>query len=87
MVLGDWEYQAMHIPGSLRINTFEEGLEALDPEDDIVIYDSGPDCAVSRRDYKILKYHGYGHVRCYAGGLEEWVRAGHPLEGAGVRRV
>ena len=77
----------MHIPGSLRINTFEEGLEALDPEDDIVIYDSGPDCAVSRRDYKILKYHGYGHVRCYAGGLEEWVRAGHPLEGAGVRRV
>ena len=44
MVLGEWEYQAKHIPGSLRINTLEEGLEALEPDDDIVIYDSSPAC-------------------------------------------
>ncbi len=83
MVLGEWEYQAKHIPGSLRINTIEEGLGALDPDDDIVVYDSGPDCVASRRAYRIMKEYGYERVRCYAGGLEEWERLGHPLEGRG----
>ena len=87
MVLGEWEYQAKHIPGSLRINTLEEGLEALDPNDDIVIYDSGPACVASRRAYRILRNYGYERVKCYAGGLEEWESAGHPLEGIGIRGV
>ena len=87
MVLGEWEYQAKHIPGSLRINTLEEGLEALEPDEDIVIYDSGPACVASRRAYRVLKNHGYERVRCYAGGLEEWESSGHLLEGTGIRRV
>ena len=87
MVLGEWEYQAKHISGSLRINTLEEGLEALEPDDDIVIYDSSPACVASRRAYRVLKYHGYERVRCYAGRFEEWESAGHPLEGTAIRRV
>ena len=84
MVMGDWEYQAKHIPGSLRISTVEEGFKALDPDDDIVLYDTGPNCVASRRAYRLLKYHGYERVRCYAGGLEEWESARYALEGEGL---
>jgi rhodanese-related sulfurtransferase len=84
MVLGEWEYRAKHIPGSLRISTVEEGLKALDPSDEIVLYDSGPDCSASRMAYRILKSHGYERVRRYAGGLEEWEIVGYPLEGEHV---
>ena len=83
MVLGEWEYRAKHIPGSLRVSTVEEGAEALDPDDEIVLYDSGPYCVASRMAYRILKENGYQHVRRYAGGLEEWESAGHPLECVG----
>jgi rhodanese-related sulfurtransferase len=81
MVLGEWEYRAIHIPGSLRVSSAEEGANTLDPDDEIVLYDSGRYCVASRMAYRILKEHGYPHVRCYAGGLEEWESAGYPLEG------
>jgi rhodanese-related sulfurtransferase len=83
MVLGEWEYRAKHIPGSLRVSKVEEGAEALDPDDEIVLYDSGPYCVASRMAYRMLKDNGYQHVRRYAGGLEEWESAGHPLERVG----
>jgi rhodanese-related sulfurtransferase len=82
MVLEEWEYRAKHISGSLRVSTVEEGAEALDP-DEIVLYDAGFYCVASRIAYRILKENGYQHVRRYAGGLEEWESAGHPLERVG----
>jgi rhodanese-related sulfurtransferase len=84
MVLGEWEYRAKRIPGSLRVSTLEEGLETLDPNDEIVLYDSGPHCPASRMAYKMLKNHGYERVRRYAGGMEEWESACYPLEGQQV---
>ena len=84
MTLGEWEYRTSHIPGSMRISTVQEALEALDPKDEIVLYDSGPSCPASRLAYKFLKAHGYERVRRYAGGLEAWVGAGHSLEGESV---
>ena len=81
MVLGEWEYRAKHIPGSLRVSTPEEGLEVLDPDDEIVLYDSGPACPASRMACRFLKAHGYRRVRRYAAGLEEWESAEYPLEG------
>ena len=48
MTLGEWEYRTSHIPGSLRISTVEEALEALHPHEEIILYDSGPPCAASR---------------------------------------
>jgi rhodanese-related sulfurtransferase len=84
MTLGEWEYRAKHIPGSLRVSTIKEALEALDPHDEIVLYDSGPHCPASRMAYKILKNHGYERVRRYAGGLEEWESTCYPLEGEQV---
>ena len=84
MTLGEWEYRTMHIPGSKRVSTVQEALEALDPEDEIVLYDSGPSCPASRMALRILKNHGYERVRRYAGGLEAWETAGYPLEGEGI---
>ena len=84
MTLGEWEYRITHIPGSMRVSTVQEALEALDPEDEIVLYDSGPSCPASRLALKFLKAHGYERVRRYAGGLEAWVGVGYPLEGESV---
>ena len=84
MALGEWEYKAKHIPGSLRLSTMEEALEALDPKDEIVIYDSGPQCPAGRMACRILKHHGYQRLRRYAGGLEAWEEAGYALEGEGT---
>jgi rhodanese-related sulfurtransferase len=84
MTLGEWEYRTTHIPGSMRISTVQEALEALDPEDEIVLYDSGPPCPASRLAFRLLKDHGYERVRRYAGGLEAWATAGYPLEGESV---
>ena len=84
MTLGEWEYRTTHIPGSMRISTAQEALEALDSKDEIVLYDSGPPCPASRLAFKFLMAHGYERVRRYAGGLEAWVGAGYPLEGESV---
>ena len=84
MVLGEWEYRATRISGSLRVSTPEEGLEALDPDEEIVLYDSGPSCPASRVACRFLKAHGYVRVRRYDGGLEDWESAGYALEGEGV---
>ena len=84
MSLGEWEYRTTRIPGSMRVSTVKEALEALDPADEIVLYDSGPPCPASRMAFRILKDHGYERVRCYAGGLEAWATAGYPLEGESV---
>ena len=83
MSLGEWEYKAKHLPGSLRVSTVEEALQVLTPDDEIVIYDSGPQCPASRIACSILKHHGYQRLRRYAGGLEEWEKAGYVLEHRG----
>jgi hypothetical protein len=52
MVLGEWEYRAKRISGSLRVSASRKMLQA--------------------------------RVRRYAAGLEDWERAGYPLEGESV---
>ncbi len=86
MALGEWAYQAKHIPGSLHFNTIEEGLKALDPNDEIVVYCSNVTCVASVAAYRHLRDQGYKHVRRYAGGVQDWEEAGYPLEGEFVER-
>jgi len=86
MVLSEWAYRAKHIPGSLHFDTEEEGLKALDPDEEIVLYDSSPLCPASRMAYNYLEAHGFKRVRRYRGGLEDWEGAGYPLEGELVGR-
>ncbi len=79
--LGEWEFAAKHIPGSIHFASRGAMLGALRPEDDIVVYCTNPSCAASIAAYEVLVNRGYPHVRRYAGGLEDWEAAGLPLDG------
>ena len=81
MALGDWQYRAKHIPGSLHFPTQQEALAELAQDDEIVVYCSSYDCSASVIAYEYLVHHGYTHVRRYAGGILDWEEAGYPLEG------
>lgn len=81
MVLGDWAYQAKHIPGSINLSNPAKSAEILDPNDEIVVYCSNVTCVASIAAYKMLKDGGYENVRRYAGGLLDWEDAGYTLEG------
>ena len=82
--LGDWEYRASHIPGSLHFSTPEETLRGLGVDDEIVVHCSNPSCMASVALYQLLERNGYRNVRRFAGGLQEWQEAGFPLEGETV---
>jgi rhodanese-related sulfurtransferase len=87
MALGDWEYRAKHIPGSLHFPTPQEALASLSPDDEIVVYCSSYDCSASVIAYEYLVHHGYRQVRRYAGGILDWEEAGYPLEGEMVTQT
>jgi rhodanese-related sulfurtransferase len=80
-VLGDWAYQAKHIPGSINLSNPSESADILDLNDEIVVYCSNDSCVASIAAYKILKQAGYVNVRRYSGGLVDWEDAGYTLEG------
>ncbi len=81
MVLGESAWRAKHIPGSLHFADPDSMLRALSPDEEIVVYCSGPSCMASAFAYWFLKNRGYRNVRRYAGGIEMWQAAGLPLEG------
>ena len=82
MSLQRWAFEALHIPGSLHFDTPEQLLEALDVDDEIIVYFSDPGCVGSRFAYRKLVENGYTNVRRYAGGLSDWKAAGYPLVGS-----
>jgi rhodanese-related sulfurtransferase len=79
--LGEWAFNAKHIPGSINISKIEDAKKFLDPDDEIVIYCSNPSCIASIIGYQHLTNMGYSKVRRYAGGIVDWEQAGYPLEG------
>ena len=81
MALGDWQYRAKHIPGSLHFATLQDALVELSPDKEIVVYCSNSACPASVFAYEYLVHHGYTHVCRYAGGILDWEEAGYPLEG------
>lgn len=85
MTLGDWAFQAKHIPKSIHFNTPDEMLGSLRKDDEIVVYCSNPQCLASLAAYRRLVEHGYQNVRRYAGGLVDWEDGGLPLEGDWAR--
>jgi rhodanese-related sulfurtransferase len=79
--LGEWAFNAKHIPGSINISKIDDAKKILDPNDDIVIYCSNPSCIASIIGYQHLTNMGYSKVRRYAGGISDWEQAGYPMEG------
>ncbi len=80
--LGEWEFNAKHIPGSINISKIDDAKKILNPSDEIIIYCSNPSCIASIIGYQVLTRMGYKNVRRYAGGIEDWEEAGYPLEGS-----
>jgi rhodanese-related sulfurtransferase len=79
--LGEWEFRAKHIPGSLHFPTVKEALRVLRPEEEIVVYCSNPSCRASYLMYRELEKRGFKNIRRFEGGLLAWEEAGFPLEG------
>jgi rhodanese-related sulfurtransferase len=79
--LGEWAFNAKHIPGSINISNMQDAKKMLYADDDIVIYCSNPACIASIVGYQLLTRIGYNKVRRYAGGIADWEQAGYPLKG------
>ena len=81
MTLAEWAYQMSHIPGSINVTSMDQAQDLLNPEDEIIVYCSDPQCLASRAAYHYLSNNDYDKVRRYSGGLSDWEAAGLPLEG------
>lgn len=78
--LGDWEFRAKHIAGSIHFESAAAMLAALRKDDDIVVYCTNPGCLASISAYQRLVKEGYANVHRYAGGIQDWEDAGLALE-------
>ncbi|MBW8011936.1 MAG: rhodanese-like domain-containing protein [Chloroflexi bacterium] len=83
MTLNTWAFDATHIPGSLNITNPADAKQQLSPDDEIVVYCTNPTCVASITAYHALYAAGFKNTRRYAGGIEDWIEAGYPVEGAG----
>lgn len=81
MTLNTWAFQSTHIPGSINIQSPTEAQQLLSPEDEIVVYCTNPTCIASITAYNALHSAGYINICRYAGGIEDWIEAGYPVEG------
>lgn len=83
-VLTDEYFSGEMIPGSRRVALDRIGRETkaagLSKDAEIVVYCGGPACPQSRMAAEKLAEFGYGSVRAYEGGLEEWKNAGYSIE-------
>ncbi len=82
MVLEDWHFRAMHIPGSLHIPAATITDDGLDLGDEIVVYCAHESCPSSVMAYHRLTAFGYKNVRRYAGGIFDWNRSGYVVQGS-----
>lgn len=77
-------YARRHIPGAVNLVIGEVGEKAprLLPEKSasIVTYSTDADCGRGEALAERLEQLGYGDVRVYRAGIEDWVGAGLPVE-------
>jgi Rhodanese-like domain len=62
MALGEWAYQAKHIPGSIHFATMREALHSLNTEDEIVVFFSDASCLASAALGQLLERNGSPYV-------------------------
>jgi rhodanese-related sulfurtransferase len=88
--LGPMYFDDAHLPGAINIPHTEVARLApeLVPDDDaaIVVYCANTPCPNSTIAAGELRRLGYGNVREYVEGKEDWVAAGLPTEAGPVSR-
>lgn len=73
------------IPGAIQVDEKTIAIHIPDDEADreVIVYCACPNEASAARIAKMLKARGFTRVRPLAGGIEDWVKAGHRIELAG----
>lgn len=84
-------YDQQHLPGALNLfvdEARERAAEVLpDKNAAIVTYCSNAACPNSEGVARVLASLGYGNVRKYRDGIQDWVEAGLPTESGAGRAV
>jgi rhodanese-related sulfurtransferase len=84
--LGGEYWARQHLPGAVPLAPGEVTARAAEVLPDrsatIVTYCSNEACPNSQQVARALDGLGYADVRKYAGGIEDWVNAGLPVERA-----
>lgn len=92
-VLSPMSYQRAHLPGATNIDVHEDGFvdrvatEIPDKTTEVVVYCASFDCGASPQAAKKLSEVGYENVYDYEGGLQDWAKQGHDLEGEEAETV
>ena len=78
-------YQHSHLPGAIHLSPFAAQRDAPvvlpDKSALIVLYCQDITCLASGDVAEKLQAMGYGNVRVYEGGKQDWMAAGLPVEG------
>jgi rhodanese-related sulfurtransferase len=82
MALTRWHFDRLHIPGSQLLEDFEEAASSMTGDQEVIVYCTNPACPASYRLYYLLKNLGFEKVVRFEGGIEAWMEAGLPMEGA-----
>jgi len=79
---GALDLDARRIPGAVpvELKRVRQWAESVPRERHIVLYCNCPNEASAARASRLLLDHGFVRARPLAGGLEEWVRAGHQVD-------
>jgi rhodanese-related sulfurtransferase len=81
-------YDQQHLPGALNLveSDVVQRAPSLLPDTSaaIVTYCSNASCGNSKAVARRLEQLGYTDVRTYREGIQDWVEAGLPVEGAGA---
>jgi membrane protein DedA with SNARE-associated domain/rhodanese-related sulfurtransferase len=70
------------IPGAIAVDETTIAIHIPDDQADreVIVYCACPNEASAARIAKMLKARGFARVRPLAGGIEDWVKAGHAIE-------
>ena len=85
-VLPAGQYQKCHIAGSSNVPWAEDGFvqrvdDLVDSRDDaVVVHDLNRSSELSAQAARKLEEHGFSRVVDYEGGIEDWLRNGHPVQ-------
>jgi len=80
-------FQEVHIRGAINIPLNTIGREAVNrfqKDDLIVVYCADFQCQASPKAAEKLHTFGFTNVYDYAGGKQDWIEAGYPVEGSTV---
>jgi rhodanese-related sulfurtransferase len=87
--LAPMSFAHSHLPGAVNLppEWVAERAPARIPdrEADIVVYCASATCDSSAEAGRLLVALGYPNVSHYVGGKRDWIEAGLPVEGGGVR--